>query len=72
MKSGLLWFDPSNAPVADKIRDASKRYLEKFGYAPNLCFVNARHLVEPITVEGMIIREKHTIMPNHVWIGVIE
>jgi len=76
MTSGLLWYD-SKSPLAQTIAHAAKRYREKFGYAPDTCFINAdtppetlaalRAMFEP---QGLDIKTKNTIMPKHVWLGV--
>jgi hypothetical protein len=73
MKSGLLWFDGSKKPITEKIQDAAKRYQEKFGIAPDMCFVNPRDFeTESKTKPGLTIQvaSKTTIMPNHIWLGV--
>lgn len=71
MKSGLLWFDNSKKPMTAKIEDAAKRYKEKFGTAPDTCFVNPRDLESETKTHLKIhVTSKTTIMPNHIWLGV--
>lgn len=73
MKSGLLWFDNSKKPIADKIEAAAKRYREKFGIAPDTCFVNPRDLESNTNAKPAIkinVATKTTIMPNHIWLGI--
>lgn len=73
MKSGLLWFDSTKKPIWDKIEDAARRYREKFGTAPDLCFVNPSDLDrEPKPKSGirLNVAGKATILPNHIWLGV--
>ncbi|MGE5140029.1 MAG: hypothetical protein ACM3JD_11245 [Rudaea sp.] len=73
MKSGLLWYDASASPIDRKIADAVKRYKEKFGVAPNTCFVNDKDFKPDATMPPQLrIAAKHTILPNHVWVGVSE
>lgn len=71
MKQGLLWFS-NNGSMVQAIMDAAKRYQEKFGIAPNVCYVNRQDWSESLTVEGITIKMKPTIMPKHLWIGVIK
>ncbi len=72
MKSGLLWWDNSPKPLAEKINDAAARYEQKFGIKPDTCFVNPKDLPNVTAVEGIQIKTKMTIQPNHVWLGVSE
>ncbi len=71
MKSGLLWYDASANPIDRKIADAVKRYQEKFGVAPNTCFVNDKDYKPDTSIPTHIrLSAKRTILPNHVWVGV--
>ncbi len=75
MQAGLLWFD--NDPgrsVAAKATDAAERFTEKFGVAPDVCYVNARSLSEGDLVipfhEGKLrLTPASNILVNHFWIG---
>ncbi len=75
MQAGLLWFD--NDPgrsVAAKATDAAERFAEKFGVAPDVCYVNARSLGEGELVipfhEGKLrLTPASNILVNHFWIG---
>jgi len=76
MTSGLLWYD-SKSPLAQTIAHAAKRYREKFGYAPDTAYINAdiapdalTALRDTFTPQGIEIKTKQTILPNHVWLGV--
>jgi hypothetical protein len=79
MQMGLLWFD--NDPgreLAAKVEDAARRYRDKFGSAPDTCYVNRA------AVEGqeMVVRFGESkgrsvrvlpagnVLPHHFWIGV--
>lgn len=46
----LLWLDDSNKPLAEKVQAVAARWREKFGSAPNVCYVN------PAMVHGPNIR----------------
>lgn len=77
MKSGLLWYDNSPAPLAQKIATASKRWREKFGNAPNCAFINPtdvsiHDLAALSAATGMSVDVKNTIIKNHIWLGVDE
>lgn len=76
MNFGLLWYDNKN-PLAQTIANAAKRYREKYGYAPDTCFINAdtssdtlAALRATFAAQGIEIKTKKTIIPNHVWLGV--
>ena len=74
MKSGLLWYDASpNRTLDKKIEDAARRYAEKFGQAPNMCFVNPKD-VQKLEADKLKVNvkvsSKPTILPNHIWLGV--
>lgn len=72
MKSGLLWFDDNpKVPLAAKIDNAARRYREKFGRAPNVCYVNPRTLAGAGEVCASIrVVELANMQPNHFWVGV--
>ncbi len=73
MKSGLLWYDGDpKKSLWDKIDEASKRYYDKFGVRPNLCYVNPKSLPEGRagTRDSLRVTTAPTILPNHIWLGV--
>jgi len=78
MQSGLLWFD--NSPgrgLADKVADAARRYREKFGAAPDTCYVstaalNGAALAIPYQGRTLRVLPAHNILPHHFWVGVEE
>ncbi len=74
MKSGLLWYDAApNISTKRKIEDAMRRYQEKFGASPNMCFVNPKALSDLPADElkdKVKIAAKPTILPNHFWVGI--
>ena len=68
MKIGLLWYDDDpRKPSEQKIAKALERYQEKFGLAPDTCYV-------PAGVQAAIPRLRvvpsRAVRPNHFWIGV--
>ena len=41
MKEGLLWYDDNpGRDLAEKIGPAARRYRQKFGAPPNVCYVH--------------------------------
>ncbi len=81
MQVGLLWFD--NDPqrsIAAKAVEAARRYREKFGAAPNTCYVNqaalsGAELIVPLQVPenaALRLRPAPNILPHHFWIGIEE
>jgi hypothetical protein len=70
MKSGLLWYDASKNDITAKIAQAASRYQQKFGVKPDTCFVNPHDAPQVVQVQGIQIKSKSSIMPNHIWLGV--
>ncbi len=78
MQVGLLWFD--NDPgrgVNAKIQDAAQRYREKFGVAPDTCYVNCGVLGGQGGADlsaGLRLRvvPVSNILPHHFWVGMEE
>jgi hypothetical protein len=74
MKTGLLWYD--NDPqrrIEEKIRHAAQRYQEKFGRAPDICYVNPAMLAqvqEPVS--HLQVVGKPNILPHHFLVGVAD
>lgn len=79
MNIGMLWFDNDpKAEIGIKIERAASYYRNKYGKAPNLCFVHPAMLgAEPAekpeggmkngTIE---VRSYRSVLPNHFWIGI--
>jgi hypothetical protein len=72
MREGMLWFNGvSDQSLEDKIRGAGKYYKQKYGVEPNLCFINPSMAVKGLDkVDDIEVRETHSVLPNHFWIGV--
>ncbi|MHC4749239.1 MAG: hypothetical protein ACYTFW_05130 [Planctomycetota bacterium] len=84
MEIGMLWFDnDKKSNYEAKIERAAAYYRDKYGKAPNLCFVhpcmvpkNKTPKPEPGNAEkhmksqGVEIRVSKTMLPNHFWIGI--
>jgi len=72
MKWGLLWFDDNRkVPFVDRVEKAARRYREKFGRSPDVCYVHPMTLsgAEEMPAHVQII-ELASVQPNHFWIGV--
>lgn len=71
MHTGMLWFDNSPSPLADKIRKAADYYAKKYGRTPNLCLVHPSALVGiDVAPNAIEIRPYRPVLPGHIWIGV--
>jgi hypothetical protein len=79
MNIGMLWFDNDpKTEVGAKIDRAASYYRNKYGRAPNLCFVHPSMLgvTTPSNGNGsprggaIEVRTSASIRPNHFWIGV--
>ena len=70
MREGLLWYDDTpDRILADKIMPAVRRYREKFGVAPNVCFVHVSELDSEQQVDGVRVSSRPTVLRHHFWIG---
>ena len=73
MKTGLLWFDgDAGRDLAAKVARAAAHYQQKYGRAPQLCFVNPGALEgsrESVRVAGLDVLASKTVLPNHFWLG---
>jgi hypothetical protein len=70
MKQGMLWQDSQKGKAfAQKIAEAKKYFIKKYGFAPNVCHVNPtenEHFAEIVGIE--IVFDK-LILPNCYWLG---
>lgn len=73
MKIGLLWFDDDpKQDLAQKITRAAKRYRQKFGIPPDVCYVHKSSLsVNGKTAQvGQIhVTSQPASLLHHFWIG---
>lgn len=73
MDIGMLWFDDSQSPLGDKVRQAVAYYTQKYGHGPTHCLVNPKTLNGGKgNISGVVVREANNVMPNHYWIGTDE
>ena len=73
IQQGLLWFDdtPTRA-TSDKIAHAVARYRQKYGHAPDVCYVHPAHLNEGEVslADGVKVLAAKSVLPNHFWLGI--
>ncbi|MBI2863842.1 MAG: hypothetical protein HYX94_04695 [Chloroflexi bacterium] len=68
MKMGLLWYDADpKRPAVRKIDEAVEHYCQKFGVAPNTCYVNPK---EAVSHPSLKVVPKPIVQPNHYLVGV--
>jgi hypothetical protein len=67
---GLLWFDDHpTRPVADKIERAVQRYTQKYGHAPDVCYIHPGE-GEADPAGSVKVLPAKSVLPYHFWIGV--
>lgn len=70
LRVGMLWFDDSaDRPLEAKIERAAKRYREKYGRAPNVCYVHVSVLQGEASTDGIKVIGRTDILPYHLLIG---
>ncbi|MDY6875127.1 MAG: hypothetical protein SWK90_02835 [Chloroflexota bacterium] len=78
MKVGLLWYDDNpGRDLAEKIGRAARRYRQKFGTSPNICYVHRSVQASQGEVGngnvrklgGVRISPSPTVLRHHFWLG---
>lgn len=79
-RKGLLWFD--NDPrrsLEEKVERAVRRYKEKFGHMPNVCYINPALLDHrkggaSLSVQKSTVKlvPSPTVLPNHFLLSFVE
>jgi hypothetical protein len=73
MKKGLLWYDDNpGRDLAEKIGPAARRYRQKFGTAPEICYVHPSTLGgngKVKQVGGVRVSSKPSVLRHHFWLG---
>jgi hypothetical protein len=81
MQTGLLWFDSDpHREMVRKIEDAARRYKERFGVAPNVCYVNQAAMgggEVKLSLQGtqaalLRVVPVSNVLLHHFWVGVEE
>lgn len=71
MNVGMLWLDDDGRRSLDeKVKRAADYYREKYGHAPELCFVSAKMGDVEITVGQIEVKPAATVLPYHFWLGM--
>ncbi len=72
MKQGLVWYDGDPKKTLDaKMAEAAKRYKEKYGSDPTVCYINPAHLADQRSTAGkMRIVSASQVLPNHLWLEI--
>jgi hypothetical protein len=72
MQEGLLWFDDNpGRSLTDKVERAVKRYQQKYGHVPNVCYVHPTMIDtgEARPMRAVRVLPARTVLPNHFWVG---
>ena len=70
MNIGLLWYDSSAQDLAAKITMAARRYRERFGGEPNVCYIHPCDLpTGECETNGIRVRTATNILRYHLWLG---
>lgn len=70
MQVGLLWYDSGSSELPLKILQAAKRYRERFGADPNVCYVHPATLpAGEQRIGDILVRPSNRILRHHLWIG---
>ncbi len=72
MRVGWLWFDNDpDRTVEEKVLRAVQRYREKFGRAPDVCYVHPQAIGKGELQCGpvRVIAARHILL-HHFWLGV--
>ena len=80
MSTGLLWYDDTDRPLADKGRLAAAHYERKFEMTPTICYIHPLPLnatpeevaAIPQVVDGVHICTNHYILPHHFMVEAEE
>ena len=76
MREGLLWYDDDpGRELAEKIGRAARRYKQKFGSSPDVCYVHPSALSSlggngnGRRVDGVHVSSKLSVLRHHFWVG---
>jgi hypothetical protein len=76
IQEGLLWYDDDpKRELGDKVLQAAKRYRQKYGEAPNVCYVHPSTMGETADdndVNGVRVAVLPSVLRNHYWLGAEE
>ena len=71
MREGLLWFDDDpRRRMDEKIRQAAARFRQKFGVAPDVCYVSEQAIDRAeMRIDDVRVLPMSTVRPHHFWVG---
>jgi len=72
MKEGLLWYDDNpGRDLAEKIGRAARRYRQKFGTSPDVCYVHPSALDggEGRKAGKVRVAPLPSVLRHHFWLG---
>lgn len=71
IKEGLLWHDSGSEDLAWKLARAARRYRDRFGSKPNVCYVHPALLPDGARkVDGILVRPSPRVLRHHFWLGL--
>jgi hypothetical protein len=70
MDIGMLWYCENNKlTLEEKVQRAAAYYRDKYGQAPNLCYVHPS-MAKDGAQASIEVRTSRSIQTNHLWLGV--
>ncbi len=77
---GILWFDDSSQSLKDKVKPAVRRYVERFGRPPSVCYVHPSIMdgagdgqVLDLELDGrpmqLAVRPRRSVLRYHLLVG---
>lgn len=71
IQEGLLWFDDDpKRSVSDKVARAVRRYEQKYGHSPDVCYVHPGQMRErELSVVTVKVLPAPTVLIHHFWLG---
>jgi hypothetical protein len=75
MNVGMLWFDAEREDeFATRVERAATYYKEKYGQAPNICYVHPGMRMEhpKDKVQDVVVKSSKAVLPDHFWLGIVE
>jgi hypothetical protein len=72
MNVGMLWFDDNpKTSLKVKIEQATNYYRKKYGYNPDICFVNPSALQgQQLYDSSICLKPSRSVLPHHFWLGL--
>jgi len=73
MKKGLLWYDDNpERDLVEKIERATRRYEQKFGAQPDVCYVHPNTLKgngKLQKIDDVRVTSLTSMLRHHFWVG---